>query len=166
MTKNTTITISPEDASFSGHELVIIPMDPKFLPNDDQIEAGLQFLKVHYPKHILESNKSTHVEFVDCGQHLETIHCNGCGQEMDTEFWQDQMSLSYENTHFEQLDFVTACCQKPTHLNALIYDGDCGFASYSLTINNAEPDDELESVIAKEMSTLLQTPIKLFWRHI
>lgn len=91
MTKNTTITISPEDASFSGHELVIIPKDPKFLPNDDQIEAGLQFLKVHYSKHILESNKSTHVKFLDCGQHLET---------------------------------------------------------------------------AKEINTLLETPIKLFWRHI
>lgn len=166
MEENQIITITPENSTFSGHELVIIPSDPKFSPTDIQIAECLHFLKEKYPKNSIESVKSKNAAFIDSGQNLETISCNLCGKEMETEFWQEQMSNSFNNSNFNDLDFVTDCCKKKTNLNDLHYNGACGFSSYSLSINNAEPDEDLETLIAKTIGEILGTGVKVFWRHI
>lgn len=159
------ITITPENSVFSGYLLMIIPIDPKFSPNDHQIRESLQFLQNEYPGMILESEKLGQVEFVACGQNFVSVTCNLCGEELEIEFWQEQMSNSYEESNFNELEFVTDCCKKKTSLNDLIYYGDCGFSSYYLSINNAEPDEEKELLVAKRMGELLGTAVKVFWSH-
>lgn len=166
MEENQIITIKPENSSLSGHELVIIPRDPKFSPNDKQLNECLNFLKKEYPENIIQSDKSNQVGFVDCGQNFETVQCNWCGEEMETEFWQEQLSNSYDNSNFNQLEFVTDCCKEKSNLNDLIYIGDCGFSSYSISINNPEPDEDLETLVVENIGKILGTEIKVFWRHV
>ena len=91
MEENQIITIKPENSSLSGHELVIIPRDPKFSPNDKQLNECLNYLKKEYPENIIQSDKSNQVGFVDCEQNFETVQCNWCREEMETEFWQEQL---------------------------------------------------------------------------
>jgi hypothetical protein len=163
---NKKITINPENSTMSDHKLFIIPTNPKFSPNEKQITESLKFLEDEYPSLTIESEILDNVEFMDCGQNFETVNCNLCGEDMDIEFWQELMSNSYENTNFNELEFITICCNKKTSLNDLKYNGDCGFSSYYLSIDNPEPDEHKEALIAKRISNILGADVKLFWSHI
>ncbi len=164
--ENMKITINPKNATYSGHELVIIPRDSKFIPTEKQIADCLNILKKEYPSLLIESEKLDAVEFLDCGQNFETVNCNKCGNEIDIESWQDQMSVAFEKTHFKDLSFITSCCKSKSSLNELIYHSDCGFASYCISINNAIPNLKKEERIAQEITEIFQVEIKVFWKHI
>ncbi len=64
------------------------------------------------------------------------------------------------------MSFETICCNKTTNLNDLIYQGDCGFASYYLSIDNAEVDIKKIEEIRKAITNSLETEVKIFWKQI
>jgi hypothetical protein len=161
-----TITIHPKNAISSGHELVIIPSDPMFSPNDRQISDCINFLKKEYPELIIRSKRFDSVQFVDGGQNFESVSCNLCATEMNIEFWQEQMSRSYEHSNFEDLLFVNECCNEGTSLNDLVYSDGSGFSSYEITINNLEPNDTKERRTRNRVSKILKVDTKVFWRHL
>jgi hypothetical protein len=160
------ITIKPTNSVHSGNELVIIPTNQKYRPSADQIKASLDFIQKMYSDCEINSEIYDSIEFIDQGQNFEQVSCNYCKKEIPIEFWQERMSESYDSSHFEDMNFLTECCNKTSNLNDLIYKGDCGFASYSISINNTEPDDAKENELANAMTKTLGTKIKIFWRHI
>jgi len=166
MIRNNKITITPANSILSGHELVVIARNARYKPKDIQINASLDILKEWYPMCEINSEVYNTVEFVAQGQNFESVSCNHCKKELAIDFWQEKMDESYESTHFEDMNFITNCCNTLTNLNELIYHGDCGFASYSLIINNAELDEIREHALSKILSATLGTSVKLFWRHI
>lgn len=166
MKENDVTTISPRNAIFSGHELVIIPVNYKSTPTEDRINECLGILESLFYEHIITYATLDSVQFVDCGQNFESLNCNLCLQEIELDFWHEQMNSSYEKSHFEELDFLTQCCDKLTSLNDLKYDGDCGFSTFYITINNAELNEEKERDLQKLVSETLEMDCKLFWRHL
>jgi hypothetical protein len=160
------ITIKPIGSIFGGHELVVIPLDPKYKPDTSEINKSLEFLKIEFPKNEINSEVFDSITCIDNGQNFETVKCNFCKKELSQEFWTQQMDLSYNNSHFENLNFTTNCCAKKTNLNNLIYEGDFGFASYSIAINNAEPNEEKELMVKEALQKILKTKVKVFWRNI
>ncbi len=166
MESNKLITIRPPTATIAGHELVIIPIDSKYKPSDAQIKASLELLQIEYPDCEISSEVYDSVEFVDQGQNFEKVTCNFCSREMSMDFWQEKMSKSYDSTHFDDLNFKTECCGKITNLNKLIYESDCGFASYRLSINNAQYDTAKVLKLKGSLTKCLETEVKVFWKHI
>lgn len=166
MMRNNKITITPPNAILSGHELGVIARNSKYKPTAILIKSSLDILKEAYPTCVINSELYDAVEFIAPGQNFESVSCNHCKQEMSIDFWQEKMSGSFESSHFAGMNFKTSCCDKMTNLNELIYCGDCGFASYSITINNAEPDESKELALTKMLSDEWGTSVKLFWIHI
>ena len=154
------------DTTFSGHELIIISKNPKFEPTEGQIATSIEIIKIEYPNCEIKYDKFDSTEFIDSGQNFEDVFCNYCNKEIAIDFWQEKMSESFENSHFDELDFIVDCCQIKTNLNELNYQGDCGFSKYSITINNAAVNESKEEKLQKLLTITLGSQIKMFWRHI
>ncbi|MBO9702163.1 MAG: hypothetical protein J7604_18280 [Sporocytophaga sp.] len=165
MSKNI-ITIKPSNSISSGHELIIISRNPNYNPTNNQIESTLEVLAQEYPNCEITLEIYDLIEFIDQGQNFKSVLCNKCQKELSIEFWQDKMSESYDHSHFENMAFRTECCNLVTNLNDLIYEGDCGFGSFRIAINNAEPDVNKEEPLARLLLNTLGTDVKLFWKHI
>lgn len=164
--KTKTIIIKPDGANYSGHQLVIIPTDTKFQPTDELIKSILGLLQKEYPNCEIVSEKYNSVTFVDQGQNFEIVSCNHCNKELSVGFWQEKMNDSYDKTNFNDLSFKTNCCGKMSNLNDLIYDGDCGFASYSVYVEDAEYDIDFVNELKLKLSNILTFKFKIFWRRV
>jgi len=67
------------------------------------------------------------------------------------------------SSKFDDLEFDTDYCNNKSNLNNLQYDWDCGFASYSIRINNPEFNEIKENKIKKKLSEIFGFEVKLFW---
>ena len=73
------------------------------------------------------------------------------------EAWQARMGLAYE-TRFTDLSIVTPCCNKPSSLNDLKYQGPAGFARYVLAV--IDPPAEVDAEVLSELERVLGTKVK------
>jgi len=142
--------------------LKLISIDPHFVP--DQIKEGkaLEFLNKSFRTCETEFVNTDDVEFVDQGANFESVKCNYCEGDIDIEIWQNAMDEAY-STGFEDLSFLTPCCQKSTSLNDLIYEWPAGFAKFAMLITNPPVDINDEAV--NELETILGTKIRKIWAH-
>jgi hypothetical protein len=97
------------------------------------------------------------VSFIDPGQNFEEVVCDRCGQEVDMEAWQEVMGVAYE-IRFTDLSIVTPCCNKPSSLNDLKYQGPAGFARYVLTV--IDPPAEVDAEVLSELERVLGTKVR------
>ncbi|WP_409311018.1 hypothetical protein [Pectobacterium sp. B1J-3] len=81
--------------------------------------------------------------FIDGGETFGDIHCPQCGKKLDVEWWSDEMSESYEKSHFHRLDITTPCCGVNTTLDQLNYEFPVSFGRFLLNVEN--PDELLSN---------------------
>ncbi len=144
----------------SSHILKIISKNVMYLPTDTALESALAYLKGIYNESVVSFEITSEVEFIDQGGNFETVSCNLCQKQMEVEFWFEKMNIAFENK-FRDLNFTTKCCNKETNLNILNYDGDTGFAKFSISIQSRLQGLSFEQQQALEM--ILKTDLKWFW---
>ncbi len=120
--EKTELRYRPIEAVYSGHQLRIIPSDPFYEPSPEIQDACLGLLIERFRKNEITSTLNKEIRFIDPGQNFEAVVCDRCGQEMDMEAWQSRMGVAYE-TRFTDLSIVTPCCNQPSSLNDLRYQG-------------------------------------------
>lgn len=153
----------PKEAIYSGHQLRIIPSDPLYEPSPGIQKEGLGYLSAHFKKNEITSTLYKEVRFVDPGQNFEAVVCDGCGQEMAIEAWQEMMDVAY-GTRFTDLSIVKPCCNKPSSLNDLQYQGPAGFARYVLTV--IDPPAEVDAEVFGELERALGTKLKTIYLNV
>lgn len=164
MKRAQTISISPESATFSNHDLIFLPIDPNFQPTDDLFKQSMALLESDYPDSMIIGDCFENTQFIDAGSNFESIHCPFCKQTINLETWQEWMSNAFEKSQFEDLGISSDCCSKTTQLSALVYSGNDGFASFVLRINNPEPNDAMEKEIEEDLTEINQTRFRSFYR--
>ena len=155
--EKTELIYRPSEAVYSGHQLRIIPSDPFYEPSPDIQDACLRLLIERFRNNEMTSTLYKEVSFIDQGQNFEAVVCDRCGQEMDMEAWQTRMGVAYE-TRFTDLSIVTPCCNKPSSLNDLKYQGPAGFARYVLSV--IDPPAEVDAEVLSELERVLGTKVK------
>jgi len=78
--------------------------------------------------------RAKEIRFIDCGENLESIKCNECGNDIK-EDWSDYMGQSHI-TEFEDRLVILKCCNNETLLENLDYYFDVGFSRFVIEIVN------------------------------
>jgi hypothetical protein len=161
-----TIKVLPENAVYSGSKLNIIPVNPQYQPAIEQAEGVVEILKTEFPQCEIVSEIFDESVFADSGELFENVSCNVCGETMAIEDWQELMSVSFENSRFENLEITTPCCNTKSNLNNLKYHWDCGFTTYLVSVINPEIDRQQVERIKQKLSKNLGFEIKIFQSRI
>lgn len=162
-TEKSELTYKPAGAIYSGHQLRIISSDPLYAPSSEMQEECLDLLIAHFKKNEISSTLYREVSFIDPGQNFEAVVCDRCAQEMDMEAWQEMMGLAY-GKRFLDLSIITPCCNKPSSLNDLKYQGPAGFARYVLTV--IDPPAEVAAQVLSELERTLGTKVKTIHSNV
>ncbi|MCU6793523.1 hypothetical protein OB236_15570 [Paenibacillus sp. WQ 127069] len=131
--------------------LKLIPVHPEFTPNQAELIAVRDWMKVNYhdndeTRYVLTDE----VRFIDQGENFENIHCPCCSRQIDISWWQQKMDEAYKSL-FHSLQIVLDCCGEAISLSDLEYKWAAGFARFSIEIMNPESD-----LIEKDISKLEQ----------
>ena len=161
-TSQTSNTKPEQKVSMSSTVLKIIPTNPAYVPGTSEQEKAKDFLGKHYDKAQIEFTTTNTIEFVDQGANFDSVSCNFCGKNIETEVWQNAMDKAYEK-QFTDLTFATPCCNKKTSLNDLTYHSAAGFAKFVMTISDAK--NELTDKDFKELEEIIGSPIRNIWAH-
>lgn len=133
--------------------LRLVPTDILYMPNEDERDAAIRFVKERLPKAREVSYVATeHVLFVDCGSNFEHVRCPSCSKALDG-VWQDAMDAAFDGEGFGDLAWTTPCCETATSLNDLDYSSRMGFARGWLRA--IDPDGVLEDEALKELESVL-----------
>jgi hypothetical protein len=142
--------------------LKIIPTNPSYVPDKFQQGKAKTFLTKLYMNDQIEFATSDTIEFVDQGENFDSVSCNICGQNIESEDWQNAMNGAYEK-QFTDLTFMTSCCNKTTSLNDLKYKLPAGFGKF--TIEVSDPRTELDENDLKDLQDILSTTLRIIWAH-
>jgi len=154
----------PAKATYSGSALVLITRDPYFEPSQLQQRKALHILAKSYPDQEIRSVLRPQVTFIDSGSNFESVHCNLCGKEIPTAYWQEAMGRAYSSA-FNDLSFQTVCCKQKSGLNDLEYRLPCGFAKYEIRLEDPDLAIDRNTEVIQELQQLLKQEIKLVWVH-
>ncbi len=159
------IIYKPESSTFSSNKLRIVPTEPAFEPTDEQQKKAIQYLAEEYPQNEIRSILTKDIQFKDAGENFESVACNLCGQEIEIEYWQEAMDNA-SHSSFNDLSFVSSCCNSNTSLNDLDYKMTQGFSKYELEIiNPSQKEDDLNRIVG-DLQSILGKEIRLIWaRH-
>ena len=146
----------------SLHFLKIIPTNPSYVPGKIQQDKAKTFLTKLYKNEQIEFITTNTIEFVDQGENFDSVSCNLCGQDIETEDWQNAMDNAYEK-QFMDLEFTTTCCHKRTSLNDLTYYSSAGFAKFVISISNAY--EKMPEKDFNELQEILRTALRDIWVH-
>ena len=142
--------------------LKLISIVPGFVPDKLKERKAREFLNNSFKNWEIEFINTDEIEFIDQGANFETVKCNYCGKEINTEIWQNATDESY-NTGFKDLSFVTPRCHESTTLNDLKYEWPAGFAKFAMLISNPLVDTNDGAV--NELETILGTKIRKIWAY-
>ena len=102
------------------------------------------------------------VQFVDCGENFEAVHCPRCQTDLG-EWWSLAMEVAHEQK-FNDLRVTTPCCRLRTSLNKLEYAWPSGFARCVLEISEPGPTWLPEPSMG-ELQRLLGCSVRVIWAH-
>ena len=142
--------------------LRFIPVNPDFVPEVANQDRAKEYLIHIFKKIEIEVIETDDVEFVDPGANFENVYCNLCGEELETETWQEAMDEGYK-TVFQNLSFITRCCHSLTSLNELKYHWPAGFAKFMISL--LKPCLDIKENELKELENILGTKIRKIWAH-
>jgi hypothetical protein len=147
----------------SDYIFKIIPEYSTYVPEPQLQEKGKAYLKSILGKDSGISMFTTeNIEFIDCGQNLESVKCPFCNQELDMDWWGNEMDRAF-NCRFEDSNIPLPCCGEISELNNLIYIEQCGFAKFVIEILN--PEDELMSDNILALGQILKCNLKKIKVH-
>jgi hypothetical protein len=106
----------------SDHFIVVMPIDPAFVPSRHTQRAALALFRPMVPQaDEVEIETRERIQLIDCGENFESIRCPACGLMMTIEWWQERMGEDYDGG-FALRRFTMPCCRAPTTLNELRYE--------------------------------------------
>jgi len=148
----------------SDNFLILIPIDPLYIPSPDRAQAANDYLLSILPaaEDIIWMSSDT-VTFVDQGMNFERVSCPACGTELAISNWQQMMDAAYE-TQFADLNVTMPCCGASGSLNDLHYEWPAGFASFSLEAFN--PNADLDDQQLQAVEQILGCPVRKIWRSL
>jgi hypothetical protein len=102
------------------------------------------------------------IEFVYQGENFESVSCNLCGQDIEIEYWQNEMNNAHEK-QFTDLEFITQCWAKTKSLNDLSYTSPAGFSKFIVSIRDAQR--EIDEKDLNDLQRILSTTLRIVWVH-
>ena len=114
-------------------------LEPTRSIRDDEVKALTEFLQRENETSIVQGSielvNFEGIQFIDCGSRLERIGCPKCGMDVPLDAWQEVMTADFSESSGFRLREVYHCdCGFESALNALVYDGHCGFGCACLTV--------------------------------
>jgi hypothetical protein len=150
----------------SDHWIVLIPTDPRFVPEPLKREQALERFSAMAPEaEELECKVAEEVQFFDCGQNFERVLCPICKTVLPMEWWEAQLETDAVDDGFRLDKYVTPCCGASCSLDELQYEWTQGFARFSLEAMN--PDlGELQDDCKQELESILGTKLRVIYQHL
>lgn len=114
----------------------LIPCMHTYRTNEKNAAAAVEMLKTMVEADEITFRQSDEVQFVDCGDMLESITCPRCGAPVALDWWKEKMEEMRQRDHFFILEQEMPCCGREVSFNQLRYEAPCGFSSLEFTIRN------------------------------
>ena len=146
----------------SDQFLVVVPADPKApLPDTaGALRIALANIAGTEEARIKDYGK---LQFIDCGENAEAIHCSSCGAEISALVWLRWMDEDWHGEDgFHLHRHVTPCCESDLTLNDLEYRMPQGFARFVLEATNPSIE-QLPEHLARSLSAALGCEIRAIW---
>ena len=144
--------------------LRIIPDQPNFVPDQDQQQQALAYLRtVVVPDAEVHTSVKEQVDFLDCGVNFEGVSCPSCGAEIGIDVWQDWMDVDYDGRGFVLGEHMMPCCGARHTLHELRYDRAQGFGRFELIAMNP-PIGELSKEQRDRLEQMLGCPVRVICR--
>lgn len=142
--------------------LKFIPTKPVYVPDKTNQSKAKVLLTNIFKKGDIELITTDNIEFIDQGSTFESVFCNYCGKEINTQYWHDAMDGAHQD-NFKDLSFNTPCCNKKTTLNDLQYHSPAGFAKFVISVS--DPANEMKATDLAELENILQSKLRKIWAH-
>lgn len=147
--------------------IVLIPEDPRFIPDEEKREQGRDRMTTIVPDADgieIEIEVFDTVQFFHCGANFGRIFCPGCRSEIPFSWWQGRMDEDYGDG-FKLASYPTPCCGAVLTLHELIYEWQQGFGRFALSARNPNIGLLSEGHRA-ELETIVGTKFRVIYRHI
>lgn len=149
----------------SDHWIILIPEDPRFVPEADrQRRARDWFAEIAPRAERIEIRRSEKVVFFDCGANLDGIYCPVCRASVTLEWWQTCMDADHEGG-FRLAKHPLPCCGTNATLHELNYDWPQGFGCFALEVMNPGIG-KLNEKQQQELEAILGTKLRAVYRHL
>ena len=142
----------------SDEIIKIIPINYKYIPDQNSLKTLKSIFKNDKVDFIITED----VQFIDQGSNFENVLCNICNKPIDISIWQDLMDKANENK-FNNLDFITPCCNNKSSLNDLKYIMSAGFSKFSIILNNPDYIFKEHDDIIKKVEIVLNEKVKIIY---
>jgi hypothetical protein len=145
----------------SQHYVVIIPIDPTFIPSPKAAQVALDRLKKILPDaYEVTAELTDEIRFIPCVENFESAHCPRNGALIDMDAWRALMDKAWKSK-FTDLTCLCPACGEKHSLNDLQYQFPQGFARFSLEarLNITNPSEEDFA----DFPCILGCPIRVIW---
>ena len=144
---------------------VLVPEDPRYVPDKDRQEQSRQRLCEIAPEaDDVECVNAEAVQFFDCGSNLEFVRCPNCKSEISWNWWGNRMDDDYKDG-FRLASFETPCCKSRLSLDRLIYEWPVAFGRFALSARNPNMRKIRQEQVS-ELGALLGCGLITIRRHI
>ena len=144
----------------SDNFIVLIPLDPRFVPDASRREtARRRFAAMAWGAAEVEMETLDETRFFDCGENFERVLCPSCRSEIPEAWWKARMSDDQSGETFRLEAYVTPCCAARHDLNQLVYQWNMGFARFALRARN--PRGEIDDGYRWELENVLGVRLRL-----
>jgi hypothetical protein len=148
----------------SEHSLIIIPFDPRLVPEKShQLYALSRVHESFQAPANIKMQTFEMVRFFHCGENMERIACPQCDSNLTDfkskpDWWGDRISDDYRDGGFLLNTYQTPCCGTPVTLNDLTYEFEMGFARFAIEVENAmgKVDESLHGDLESILNTRLR----------
>jgi hypothetical protein len=148
----------------SDRYLILIAEDPKFEPDEEQLELAREFLEeIAGESDATEVTHSGELKFFDCGEDFEEVQCPRCGRELFIDWWQERMDEAVRGERIQLKKLTMPCCDGKATLHELRYDMPQGFGTFSIQAMNPEIN-ELDEDAQGELEQIVGTKLRVIWR--
>lgn len=147
----------------SDHIIKIIPTDPYYHIQGEEIYKIVDYLKATIKADDIELKVYDTPKFIDCGSNLEKIVCPICSAVIDFDWWSTAMDAAW-NSRFTELSVKLPCCGESSTLNDLQYHFSCGFSCAELSILN--PSHGLDYSCLLYIQKVLGISIRCIQAHL
>jgi len=149
----------------SDNDIVVIPVDPQYVPTKAQCETALSLMKAALPAaDEVTTNSASHPELVHPYANWSGVRCPRCHAALDDDWWVAAVDEA-SATSFDELHVGLPCCGSRESLNDLDYVWPAGFARFQLDAANPDIETLPPELIAK-LETVLGIKVRVVYQHL
>src|SRR5580698_3325541 len=121
----------------SDNWIRIIPEQPDFVPEEENQQRALSFLRQLAPRsQEIRTTVGDRIGFVDCGENFESVACPSCGVVFEMAAWLRWMAEDFDGEGFTLRNRVIPCCGAQHTMKELRCKLPQGFARFQLSAMN------------------------------